>query len=449
MTRGALAALGLLVATPGAADALTVLTVGKSAVFRHGGAASAVVRVGRDPALARPADVTCGGGATLTLQLAAYPTARARVDAAPAVALPCDRWRRVRGGFVYRAADAAPGGVRLVVYRTSGFEARFGGAAYRPMAGPVGWVECWIGVGAERLLARVHDFRRNDDRLVATRPQSRAAAAGERAFWDVLHGVDDSATRQATALRLLTAATRHDARDGRAAFLLAMLHLYRFGQATTRFDAVPPAARADLAAATRAFARAEPLLWRPGRGDSRVPGFAAAAEYALGVVDRDASLRAAGLAHLDAAIAVNGFFNVFDLIPVAQATAPTDPLFADVVRRFDAYLGAQDTLQCPFTQPEICADQGLAPRNTVGALLLFGDVYAKGAALDPADVAKAETWYTLAQGLDRPGYRFESALAARVGHAAERAALYADADPANDPPFIGAGREACAMCHAE
>src|SRR5262249_36563647 len=161
-----------------------------------------------------------------------------------------------------------------------------------------------------------------------------------------------------TALRLLGAATRRDPRDGRVAFLLAMLHLYRFGQATTRFDAVPPAARDDLAAATRVFAHAVPLLWRAGRGDSRVPGFAAAAEYALGVVDHDDRLRAAGLADLDAAIAVNGFFNVFDLIPVSQATAPTDPLFADVVRRFDAYLGASDTLQCPITQPEICADQG-------------------------------------------------------------------------------------------
>jgi len=48
-----------------------------------------------------------------------------------------------------------------------------------------------------------------------------------------------------------------------------------------------------------------------------------------------------------------------------------------------------------------------------------------------------------------PNYLFADAVAERVGpgKAAARAALYLDADPTNDPPIIGAGPQACAVCH--
>jgi len=38
--------------------------------------------------------------------------------------------------------------------------------------------------------------------------------------------------------------------------------------------------------------------------------------------------------------------------------------------------------------PEICGNAGMAPHNTQGALLLFGDLYAKGDRL-----SDAERWY--------------------------------------------------------
>jgi hypothetical protein len=228
-----------------------------------------------------------------------------------------------------------------------------------------------------------------------------------------------------------------------------MLHLYRFGQATTSYTDVDAAAEADLVAANEWFAKALPLLWDGTAGDSRVPGFVAAAKFSLGIVRNDAALQAEGLADLEAAVAANAFFNVFDLIPVAQATAADDPRFAQVFGLMKSYLDDPDTLSCVVTQPEICADSGLAPRNVAGALMLFGDLYAKAGGLDPAYLTQAETWYGIAKAgaLALPGYRFLDAVEARVGHAAERAALHQDADPSNDPPLIGAGAEACAVCH--
>jgi hypothetical protein len=434
------------------AHAITVLTVGKSAVFRRrAGGDSAVVRFGRDPAFGVLGDPTCAGGDTMTLQVAAYPQSTVRVDAQDAVSLPCRPWKRRRAGFVYRDPHGAVGGVRKVVYGRTRFVVRFEGTPYRHTAGPVGYAELWIEIGGARLLGRFHDFRVNQtDRIVAPRP-SAAAAAGEADFWTILHGTDHSPVRQAEALAQLTRAVEQDRDDGRSTFLLAMLHLYRFGQATVRYDQVSDAARAELVAANDAFARAVPLLWDGQRGDSRVPGFAAAATFALGIVDGDATLQAKGLADLQAAVAVNPFFNVFDLIPVVQTLPSTDPRFQQVVPLLTSYISDPDTLQCVVTQPEICSDAGLAPRNVAGALLLFGDVYAKAAALDPSYLADAETWYGIAGfGASlRPGYLFADAVAARVGHAAERAALYQDTDPSNDPPLVGAGPEACAVCHYE
>ena len=250
---------------------------------------------------------------------------------------------------------------------------------------------------------------------------------------------------QQEAITLLERALRAEPRDGRSHFLLAMLHLYRFGQRVPRFDQVSADARTELAAANVSFAIAVPLLWNEARGagDSRVAGFAAAAKYMQGYLDGDASLRAEGLTDLEHAVAVNSFFNVFDFIPVLQFLPPSDPVFQQGYALFTTYLQDPETLSCVGTQPEICADQGFAPRNLQGSLTLFGDLYAKG-----GDLANAVLWYNLANSFpDTPSWAFVGALQERLADPAARVALYADADPSNDPPVIGVGPQACAACH--
>jgi hypothetical protein len=450
-----LAAIGLAAAMAAAtpARAITVVTVGKSAVLRQGNdGATALFRIGRDPAFATLVDPTCAGGGRMALQVASYPVATARIDALPEATLPCAGWTRHGQGYVYRDAAGATGGVQKVVYARSRFLARFGGSAYRHVRGPVGYTELWIEVGDARLNVRLHNFRTNAaDRIVTRRP-STTAAAGEAAFWRVLHGDDHSAAQQQTALLQLTKAVKRDRKDGWSQFLLAMMHLYRFGQATTRWDQVSAEALDDMVAANDAFQKSVPLLWDGQTGDSRVPGFAAAAKFGLGVAQHDAALQAEGLADLQAAVAINAFFNIFDLIPVVQALPATDPRFAQVFPLLQTYIDDPNTLACVLSQPEICSDVGLAPRNVAGALMLFGDVFVKGVVLDPANVAAAQNfYYPIAQAgaAQVAGYLFADALAERAGpgNALARAALYQDADPTNDPPIIGAGPQACAVCH--
>lgn len=425
------------------AAALTVLTVGKQAVFT---AEKARVRIGRDPRLKPLADPRCGGIAT-RVQIAAYPQATNRLAAQAEVTLPCEHWRKAGKGYLYKDETGAAGGVTKVVYSAAKLQVHFGGANYVPLPGPVGYAELWFTVDTARLLARFHDFTTNEAAELVTLKASKLAADGEAAFWEVLLGDDKSPDNQIRALDLLGKATDKNDKDGRSPFLCGMMHLYRYG---LFFDAAgqPTAgSRAEIDAAVDAFAIAEPRLWNAetAAGDSRVPGFIAAAKFSQGFAHGHEALMNEGIADLQDAVAINAFFNVFDLIPVIQALPPSDPRWIQAFEDVTAYVEDPETIACVLSQPEICANAGLAVHNTGGALVLFGDVYAKG-----GDAAQALTWYTLAAaigGTPAEPWSFQALADARMLDVDERVARYLDADPANDDPVIGIREENCATCH--
>jgi hypothetical protein len=436
------------------AEALTLLTHGKVAVFRERGPGrqTALIRVVKAPPLARPIDPTCP--TTSSLQIAAYPTATNRLEAQPVVELPCANWRAARGGFLYDDRTGGAGGVRKIVYTAGKLVIRIEGGTYTHVAGPLGYAEAWLGIGDERFLVRVHNFARNEAGVVSTRRPSFAAAEGEAAFWDVLWGDDASEARQTVALHCLEKAAKRSRKDGRARFLLAMMRLYRFDQATAEYRTASPVARDEIRKAHDAFQAAVPLVWTGSAGDSRVPGFAAAAKYVLGVVDGDPAMTTEGLADLEAAVGINPLFNLFDYIGAVPGTIlPDDPLYARVIEILDFAL-APENASCVGTQPEICGNRGMAPHNIEGAFLLFGDLYAKGGVLnDPGrPFGGAETIYGLTRAFGAL-YQWNPAFRAiaddRVATAASRVALYRNADPDDDPPLVGSapGEVTCAFCH--
>jgi hypothetical protein len=443
------AALVAAGAAPG--DALTLLSKGKVVTFRAD-KRTAVLRVGRDRALTALIDPTCP--AASSVQVGSYPQATTRLELQPLVQLDCTKWRAVDGGFQYTDKPGSRGGVQKIVYTSRKLLVRIAGDGYVHVPGPVGYVEMWLGIGAERFLARFHNFRRNDAAMLATRKPSAAAADGETAFWDVLWGDDASAARQQQTIDLLTRAVKQSPKDGRSRFLLGMIHLYRFGNLTSDYTNASEAAKVEIHAAYDAFQAAVPLLWDGTAGDSRVPGFAAAAKYTLGVVEGDASLRAEGLADLDAAVLVNPIFNLFDYIGVVPSTVlPTDPLYPRVVEILDFAL-APENASCFTSQPEVCGNAGMAPHNVEGSFTLFGDLYAKGGILSdptPGSLRGAQTLYTLAQTFANVfGWKpaFKALIADRAANVAARIALYQNADPADDPILIGnTPGEPCATCH--
>jgi hypothetical protein len=437
----------VLVAALGSAatstHALTLLThgkvlklVGKSDPARSRG----LVRFGKDPALADALDPSCP--LPSSFELGVYPAATNRVVRSERVMLDCTKWKARKTGWIY-TDPAAPGGVRKIVYGPQGLVVKLTGADALPAPGPHGYAFVWFTVGDRRYHGRFHVFRKNQEHLILGRKPPRAAAEGEAGFWAVLFADDRSEPAQEATLDALARAARRSKRDGRSRFLTAMLRLYRFGQRTESITDAGAEARAELEAAVAAFDAAEPLLWNraTGRGDSRVPGFAAAARYALGVVAGDAALRQRGIDDLAYAIQTNPFFNVFDLITVAQAEPAGSAAFQEAFVAMDTYLSNPETLGCLGDQPEICGNAGLAPSGFQGALVLFGDIYAKA-----GDAGRAGFWYTLAAGTET-AWPFAPLGAERLATLDARIAAYQDDEAANDPPIIGARQEACAACH--
>jgi len=430
---GQLALAILLVAGP--AHGLTLLTSGKVGVFRSppDGGATAIVRLGRDRAIRTLINPTCPTTSSLRLALSrgGKDFEEQKID------LPCQGWRLAKGSYRYTAAEGGPGGVREIRYSHGNLVIRVGGAGYAPVVGPVAYVEARLTIGLEQYLVRFQNFRRNEAGLVASRRPSRAASAGEAAFWDTLWADHE---RSDEALRLLTRAVRHDPRDGRSQFLLGMLRLYRSTQACAEFDFLNlcDAAKAEGLAAQKPLDRASELLVL----DTRIQGFRAADSYANGYEQKDPTRLALGMQQLETAIDVNPLFNSFDAFAVVAAILPgSDPYYQNRILPLVDYVFSQPA--CIFQLPEICSNDGMAPHNFEGTLLLLGDIYAKGGRL-----LDAERWYALGQGFGSgSGYRYQSYLDDRVANAAERVMLYQDADPSNVPPLIGGGGGSCIYSH--
>jgi hypothetical protein len=209
------------------AAALTLLTTAKRGDFR---ATSAIVRIGADRALRDLRPPTCPAVSSIRFALSR------RADDFEdhgEIALPCASWSKAKGGYRYRGAAGAPGGIREIVYTRRGLIVRAGGPGFAAITGPVAYVETWLTIGGERHLVRLQNFRRNEAERVVSRRPTRAASRGEAAFWDTLWA---DRPRSDEALALLRRAVREDRRDGRSQFLLGMLHLYRSTQACAEFD---------------------------------------------------------------------------------------------------------------------------------------------------------------------------------------------------------------------
>ncbi|MGH7786244.1 MAG: hypothetical protein ACRERC_05220 [Candidatus Binatia bacterium] len=425
-----------LFAQPARAFSFRILNVGKVAELTPGGGSFSVRG---DRALQPLLDPTCP--TVSRVDVSAYLQSTARNAILATETLDCTKWRFRSGTWRY---ENPAGIIRAIRYSKRGLRMQFGGAGYTPVDGAVGYIQAQLVINDVALRIRHHNFDHNDALLISTRRPSGIGALGESAFWDVLNQIDHSEANQQKTLTLLRKAARRDPGDGRSRFLLAMTHLYRFGQQVVTYDNVSEAARADARAAVAWFDEALPLLWDSDTltGDSRVIGFVGAAKFSLGIVENDAAMQAEGLAVLDVALQVNAFFNVFDLIPVIQALPPSDPRFTAIYNQVLTYLEDPETLACVGTQPELCANTGMAPTNISGALTLFGDMYAKG-----GDLGNATRWYTLANALTPATWPFKPILTARLADVAGRIALYQDADLTNDPPIIGAGAENCAVCH--
>ncbi|MBM4247466.1 MAG: hypothetical protein FJ148_27370 [Deltaproteobacteria bacterium] len=424
---------------PRPAAAFEILTRDKDARFVHdeSGGGWSHVRVGADRALRELEDPRCP--AVSKIRVSSYKDNR--VVGEPLAELPCSEWRKIPDGFLYSDPAGSVAGIEKVRYTTRGLEVHAAAPGPTPIVGPVGFTQLNLEIDGRRFIARFHDFTRNDDVSVVAKRPSRAAADGEAAFWDTLLG---NANRDLESLELLGRATQQNPRDGRSHFLTGMMHLQRSERTDTDPRHMSAAGRLELLRAVQAFDRATPLLWDGVRGDSRVPGFASAALYKKGVAYGEPDTTARGFQAMSDAADVNPLFNGFIPFGAGPIAPPDSDEYALILHLLD------DVFPTVFAdcvgQNEICFNGGLAPHNLEGTFVLSGDLYTKA-----GRIAEAQRFYeNAADAGEISGWnpRFVARARELAATAPERADLYGNDDPDDDPPFTdfgGAGN--CAYCH--
>ncbi len=299
-TRLVLATL-LLVPQLAAADGLRVLTVDKVAAFRNDGG---TVRVGRDPELDSPPSPACPSASAVVVS--SYPVATQRVVTTTSVDLDCASGRR-RPAASSTTTPPLHGGAALGAVRTSRDSCSASAGPSRRRRDR----RLCAGVAHRRRDAvqrpppqlRAQRRRSPSSRRKPSRPASdrRARVLGGPAprLARLLPTRRSSSDR---ARRRWHAPTKRDKRDGWSRFLLAMMHLYQLRVRRRSASPRQRLPRGEVAAAHAAFAGRAPLVWDGTAGDSRVPGFAAAATFAARrTCTGDAALQDQGLAELDAA----------------------------------------------------------------------------------------------------------------------------------------------------
>jgi hypothetical protein len=433
------AIVALATSLAGSARAFDLLTLDKEAALSSGsdGTALARIRVGADPALRDARDPRCP--ATTRVRIAAY--AGYRFVGEPEVELPCARWSAVPGGFAYHDPSGSAAGVRRVLYGPGGLTIEAATPGATRVAGPVGFVHVRFSVGDAQYFVRFHSFSRNAPDAVVSPRASRAAARGEAAFWGTLLGDAPDGDR---ALAALGRAVAQDPRDARSLFLEGMLHLYRFERLEPDPRVVSDAGKREILAGAAALERALPRLWDGAVGDGRAPGFVGAVVYKKGVAFGEADVAERGRRLMNAAAEADGLFNGFIPFGFGPIAAPDSADYATILHLLDVVFPS--VFDDCATQGEICFNEGLAPHNLEGSFLLFGDLYTKaGRVADAVEAYGIAADAGEASGWNQAFVAHARRLAADAG---ARAALYADGDPANDPPFTdfgGAGN--CAYCH--
>jgi hypothetical protein len=303
----------------------------------------------------------------------------------------------------------------------------------------------------------------DDDQSAGSTSAAQRSEAAIQTFWRIYHGNDYDAIPQAQAE--LRRALRRDSDNATLYALLAATHFWHFGEAARDPQLDSNALAEDISTSVRLFRRALELDYYsehvPGHiSDDRLPGYLGITTVHAGLLARDANLVAQGDELLDFAVYQFPEFNNFN----RWAAHNDDPKDSDAYQKaLESLWQALDTcigrtldrgnpdiasylhLQTSVGRKKVCWSEGdLAPHSFEGLLLNLGNGLVKGGQVEVARTIYASARY--ADNYDRWPYRHELEAVA-ASDLLTRAALYADADPSNDPALGVPGR-GCVYCHA-
>lgn len=170
--------------------------------------------------------------------------------------------------------------------------------------------------------------------------------------------------------------------------------------------------------------------------DERIPGWLQIVEVRTAqALGNPVLLEQATEAMIEAADAYPEFNNVS--LAIAFAKLPLDSEYPEMAAdRLDAIMDCTDA---------VCMNSDFVPHNEEGAMMLYGDVYAR-----LGQRAKAATFYQAA--LDHPAastWPYREQAQAIFDALDDRIELFTNDVPEDDPLFFSEGETSCVGCHAD
>ena len=240
--------------------------------------------------------------------------------------------------------------------------------------------------------------------------------------------------------------------DGTIAFYAGAMHLWRLTRLRTDLQGNARQAAEDVSDTLRLLDRAHTLRPR----SEHAAAFLGIARLAISGLARDETGIEQGRQVLRDAMPLHPAY-VSGVRAIALGALPrTHPGFAEAIEAIGENFAAcglsgSGDLGLSVTYPEgrqtsarrVCNDEGVVAHVWEGIFLTFGDVLVKG-----GDAARGRALYLNARAA--PGYAswtLRDLLEERIAQADERAALYLDDNPDNDPPTWMEEDRICVGCH--
>jgi hypothetical protein len=253
------------------------------------------------------------------------------------------------------------------------------------------------------------------------------AVKAEESFFATFNG--NPKVRTAPLRDLMTAyAVSPD--DARVNLLLGLNHLWLAAEG----DRTNPAVIDHLILAEHFLARAQKL----DPSDRRIPSWLTPVRLSLAGIHKDKDTREQSVLDLQAAYAEDPNFHSFTMALLGVGSGRTSPEF----QRGLAALRAADA--CGGDDPT-CENRPRWPHNREAFTTFFADYELKAGHVDRA----RELLIRTRQDPDYPRWRFKNEVEDRLKNLETYAALYANADPGDDPPHLMAGGGfVCQSCHS-
>jgi hypothetical protein len=291
----------------------------------------------------------------------------------------------------------------------------------------------------------------NDD-VAPPGPATHPAVAS---FFDVFHASRYS--QASSAAQALDDAAIANPKDGPLSFVRPLSHLWHLSEYGRDPRPDPGVLQAEAMASLGLFMTAK----ANNPDDARVDCFVGIQQVNAGRATKNDALVQQGYATIDAAVRAWPQFSLFCKALVFDGLPASDPDFAKAVDAmydtFEACFGERIDRNNPDISKYLgqatdmgpnraCWNDWIAPHNAEGTYLYIGDLLVKQGNVPAAKVA-----YNDAKLIkEYPQWPYKSLVEDRLSaDLAAKAALYADADPSNDPPIGGASsNHSCTFCHA-